>query len=121
MTRAIDVNYHTNRLIKRGAKATPFDAVAVNDYEAFVNLLTVDFNINATNEFGQTLLMKAISIGNLAMIRCLINNNADLHLMDNSLNMAIDYAQWAEDEEVLEILRCRIKYEDMEFARQKRA
>jgi ankyrin repeat protein len=98
-----------------------FDAIELNDYTLFTNLLTVDYEVNKMNKFGQTLLMKSIEKGNLAMIRCLINNNADLHQMDNSLNMAIDYATWSEDEEVLGILRCRIRHEEMEFARLKRA
>ena len=121
MTRAINVDYHIDRLRKLGVKATPFNAIEFNDYEVFVNLLTVDFNVNCTNKFGQTLLMKAIEVGNLAIIRCLINNNADLHIMDDRLNMALDYARWSNDEEIVQILRCRIRYEEMEFARNKRA
>lgn len=64
--------------------------------------------------------MRAIKIGNLGMIRTLINNNADLHIMDDGFNMAIDYAQWSDDEDILQVLHCRIRYEEMEFARKKR-
>ena len=118
--RAVDMSLLKSDILKK-RRVSAFDAIALNDYTLFTNLLTVDFNINQTNRFGQTLLMKAIEKGNLAMIRCLINNNVDLHQMDDNLNMAIDYAAWSNDEDILSILRCRIQYEEMEFARRRRA
>ena len=118
--RAVDMSLLKSDILNK-RKVSAFDAIALNDYTLFTNLLTVDFNINQTNRFGQTLLMKAIEKGNLAMIRCLINNNADLHQMDDNFNMAIDYAAWSNDEDILSILRCRIQYEEMEFARRRRA
>ena len=116
--RAVDSSLVSRDILNKRLSA--FDAIALNDYTLFTNLLTVDYRVNETNKFVQTLLMKSIEKGNLAMIRCLINNDADLHQMDDNLNMALDYATWSNDEDILSIFRCRIQYEEMEFARQRK-
>ena len=116
--RAVDTSLVSRDILNKRLSA--FDTIALNDYTLFTNLLTVDYRVNETNKFAQTLLMKSIEKGNLAMIRCLINNDADLHQMDDNLNMALDYATWSNDEDILSILRCRIQYEEMEFARRKK-
>ena len=109
MTKAMRVDYYTKR--------TPFCAIELNDYEMFVNLLTVDFNVNRINASGETLLMKAIEQENVAMIHCLINNGVDIYQMDYNYDMALDYAKLAKNKDILKIILCRIQYEEMEFAR----
>ena len=106
--------------IELSEECTLFCAIAIDDYEMFINLLTVDFNINLTNELGETLLMKSIEKKNIPMVRCLINNGVDIYQMDYNYDMAIDYAKLAENEDILKILLCRITYEEMEFAKKQR-
>jgi hypothetical protein len=40
--------------------------------------------------------------------------------MDYNYDMALDYAKLATDEDILQIILCRIQYEEMEFARKQR-
>jgi len=125
MTKAIMDNYYTNPIDELSImenKYTPFCAIELNDYELFVNLLTVDLskNIHMINESGQTLLMKAIEKENIPMVRCLINNGTDIYQMDYNYDMAEDYAKIAKNKDILQILLCRIQYEEMEWAKKKR-
>ena len=119
MTKAMREDYYVSPMEFKKV-CTPFCAIELDDYEMFVNLLTVDFNVNLTNEKGETLLMKAIQKENIPMIRCLINNSADIYQMDYNYDMAIDYAKLAKNEDILKIILCRIKYEEMEFSRKYR-
>ena len=89
MTKAMREDYYDNP-IEFKKVCTPFCAIELDDYEMFVNLLTVDFNVNLTNERGETLLMKAIEKENVPMVRCLINNGVDIYQMDYNYDMAID-------------------------------
>ena len=107
MTKAVRADYYTRR--------TPFCAIELNDYEMFVNLLTVDFNVNRINASGETLLMKAIEQENVPIIRCLINNGVDIYQMDYNYDMALDYAKLTKNKDILKIILCRIQYEEMEF------
>ena len=125
MTKAIISNYYTNPIDELSImenKYTPFCAIELDDYEMFVNLLTLDLskNIHMINESGQTLLMKAIEKENIPMVRCLINNGIDIYQMDYNYDMAEDYAKIVKNKDILQILLCRIQYEEMEWAKKKR-
>ena len=119
MTKAMREDYYANP-IEFKKVCTPFCAIELDDYEMFVNLLTVDFNVNLTNERGETILMKAIEKENVPMVRCLINNGVDIYQMDYNYDMAIDYAKLIKNQDILKIILCRINYEEMMFQKRQK-
>ena len=119
MTKAMREDYYANPMEFKKV-CTPFCAIELDDYEMFVNVLTVDFNVNRINELGETLLMKAIEKESIPMVRCLINNGVDIYQMDYNYDMAMDYAKLVGNEDILKIILCRMSYEEMEFSRKQR-
>ena len=105
MKKVIEHFYCNDNQLAKREERTLFDAIVLNDYELFVNLLTIDFNINLSNERGVTLLMKAIEEECIPMIHYLIKHDADLYLMDMNLETAEDYAKRAMNPEILNILQ----------------
>ena len=117
--------YHKSRhnvrlLLKYGSslKVTPnlhalFHAIDCNDYETFAELLELGLDINMINECGQTLLMRTIKAESVQMVRYLINHGADLYLLDNNHQMAIDYAKEIDNQKVYELVHYRMVYDDL--------
>jgi len=90
-----------------------FHAISSDDYGTLQELLKLNLDINMTNEVGQTLLMRAIQVESVMMVRYLINHGADLYLMDDEHNMAIDYAKHCKNRDVFNLVHYRIKYEEL--------
>lgn len=57
------------------------------------------------NDFGDTLLHYAASIGNLEIVRWLIEEGIDLHATNEENWTALDSAMFAQNAEVVEILK----------------
>lgn len=90
-----------------------FHTIASDDYETFVYLLNLGLSIDMVNFCGQTLLMKAIQAESVSMVRYLINHGADLYLLDDVYNMAIDYAKECQDKKVYELVHYRMVYDEL--------
>lgn len=106
------IKYSVSLMVEEELHAL-FHAIASDDYETFSYLLDFGLSINMTNTCGQTLLMKAIQAESVPMVRYLINHGADLYLLDDVYNMAIDYAKECKNEKVHELVHYRIVYDEL--------
>lgn len=112
--------YNVNLLIKHSISLMVekdlhalFHAVASDDYDTFTYLLGLGLSLDMVNACGETLLMKAIQAESISMVRYLINHGADLYLLDDVYNMAIDYAKECKNKKVYELVHYRMIYDLM--------
>jgi ankyrin repeat protein len=106
------LKYNISLMVKPNLHAL-FHAINSGDYGTLKELLEQNLDINMTNEVGQTLLMRAIQVESVMMVRYLINHGANLYLMDDEHNMAIDYAKICKNRDVFNLVHYRILYEEL--------
>jgi ankyrin repeat protein len=92
-----------------------FHAIESGNLEALVYLLKKGVDINMQNRTGQTALMRALEIESLMMVRNLVNHGADLDIMDDKYNMAIDYAKLCKNSDVYNLIHYKILYEELKM------
>ncbi len=69
------------------------------------------FSPNAVDEKGRTPLMVASWKGKERIVRYLLDNRADVSVKDSEGNMALDYAELSENENILFLLRANMPEE----------
>lgn len=106
------IKYSISLMVEEDLHAL-FHAIASDDYDTFIYLLNLGLSIDMTNSCGQTLLMKAIQAESVPMVRYLINHGADLYLLDDVYNMAIDYAKECKNKKVYELVHYRMVYDEL--------
>lgn len=80
-------------------------AVEHNSYYAILELLKLDnIDINALGEFDQTPLHRAVVMGNLDVIKLLIEKGADPLMVDEKNESPLDYAKDEGDEKIINYL-----------------
>lgn len=92
-----------------------FHTIESNNLDALVYLLRDGLDIDMQNDTGQTLLMKALEIESLMMVRNLVNHGANLDIMDDEYNMAIDYAKLCKNSDVYNLIHYRLLYEELKM------
>lgn len=70
-----------------------FHAITCKHHEMVVLLIEKGLNTNITDHAGKTALMYAIEAEVFETVRYLIQNDADMYLLDDALNLAEDYAK----------------------------
>ena len=81
-------------------------AVLHGSYYSVCELLKIaDIDMNAPGEFDQTPLHKAVIVGNLDLIKLLINGGADPLMVDEKNQSPLDYAKDEGDEKIINYLR----------------
>lgn len=99
--------YNANLLISFGSsllvttkKHAIFHAIECKHHEIVVLLIQKGLDVNIKDDVGKTLLMYAIESEMLGTVKFLINESADMYLMDDALNMAEDYAKECNSEDI---------------------
>ena len=92
-----------------------FHAVESQNLSALIALLKEGLDINMQNTTGQTLLMKALEVESIMMVRYLVNHGADLDIMDEEYNMAIDYAKLCKNSDVYNLIYYKLLYEELKI------
>ena len=105
-------------LIKHGTSlmVTPkthalFYTISCNNIEGLLFLIRKSININTQNNQGETPLMKAIEKECMISVQYLLAYGADLYLMDDNHDMAIDYAERCKNKKIFEFVYYKEKYE----------
>ena len=114
-TIAILLKYNISLIVDNNLHAL-FHAIASDNLDALVYLVEKQsLNINMQNDIGQTLLMKALERESLMMVRYLVNYGADLYIMDDKYDMAIDYAKRCKNKDVFNLIHYKILYEELKI------
>jgi ankyrin repeat protein len=80
------------------------DLISEVDIQDIVQILADGYDVNFQNECGETLLMRASSNGNLDAIALLLENGANINLIDMEGDSALMYAASTEQWEVFRYL-----------------
>lgn len=106
---------HEISLMVTTQKHALFHSVELDNLEAMVYILNDATDIDITNEVGQTLLMKALQKESMMMVRYLLNHGANLDVIDDKHNMAIDYANLCKNRDIFNLVHYRILYEELKL------
>lgn len=63
-----------------------------NDHKAISQFFRAKEDINIVNDYGQTLLMKAVQVSNKSLVKRLLGKKVDVNLVDDFGKTALDYA-----------------------------
>lgn len=108
-----DVNFITQQ---RWVNISPLiTAINNNHIEAAKMLLQNNADINWKDTFNSTALMYAASIGNIKMVQLLIDNGADLEHKDKQGNNAISAAKEGNHNDIVKLLKTKIKLSKQSF------
>tara|TARA_Y100000588_G_C14117970_1_gene866049 strand:+ start:81 stop:749 length:669 start_codon:yes stop_codon:yes gene_type:complete len=66
--------------------------IQYNDHKAISRFFRAKDDINIVNDYGQTLLMKAVQVGNKSLVKRLFSKRVDVNLVDDFGKTALDYA-----------------------------
>lgn len=80
-------------------------AIGLNSYHMVETLLQVEgIDLNALGEFDQTPLHRAVIMGNLKIIKLLIENGADPYMVDEKNESPLDYAKDEDNQMIIKYL-----------------
>ena len=85
--------------------ASGYDENTAKGITEIVCILLNNRSVNITTESGETLLMFSAKRGNEYLVKYLLDNGADVSLVDYKGRTALDYAIQANNIEVIEILQ----------------
>lgn len=92
------IEFGSSLMVEPGQHAL-FHAIEHEHFEVVVLLVQKrKLNVNMCDKTGKTLLMYAIEAENFRIIKFLVDQGADLYLLDNDLNMAEDYIKKSQNE-----------------------
>jgi len=76
-----------------------------DDWTAIVRLLDRGADINVKNEYGWTVLMRAVMDNNIDMVELLLDHGADINAKDIGDDTALDFAQERKNQVVIKLLQ----------------
>lgn len=85
-----------------------------NDLKTVKIYINKGYDINVTDSFKWSALMKAVASKNIAIVRFLLENNADLTIEDKSGNNAYKLAVRIKDEEIKDLIVTKALSADVE-------
>ena len=109
---SILIEHNVSLMVKENLHAL-FHTIESNNLEALIYLIKKGVDINIQNATGQTPLMKALEIESIMMVRNLVNHGADLSIMDDNYDMAIDYATRCKNADIYNLIHYKLLYEEL--------
>jgi len=88
-----------------------FYALDSNNIEGLLFLIQKEVDINTQNSQGKTALMVALEKECIVSVQYLLAFGADLYIMDDNHDMAIDYANRCKNKKVFELVYYKEMYE----------
>jgi ankyrin repeat protein len=83
------------------------------DVETARLLLKLKASVDARDDEGRTALMRAVPKGKVAMIKLLLEHGANPEILDVAGHSALDLARTLKREDILELLRGKVKIEEV--------
>jgi len=112
---SILIEHNISLMVKENLHAM-FHAIESNNLEALLFLIEQEVDINMQNSKGQTPLMRALELESIMIVRYLVSYGADLYIMDDNYDMAIDYAKRCKNRDIFNLIHYKILYEELKIS-----
>lgn len=86
------------------------DGNGINKFKCLKVLLKYNYNVNFLNKKGQTPLIISTINNDFESVKLLVENGADINILDESYGNAYDYAKLNKNIEIIEYLKTRSAY-----------
>lgn len=105
------ISFGSNLMVDENKHAL-FHAIECGHHNIVVLLAQKDLDINIRDNIGKTALMCAVEEGSFEIVKFIVEQGADLYLMDDELRIAEDYVKLC-DSELIQSYFKHLIYTDM--------